>query len=126
MHQKRVFAVLLLLVCLQISAPAQSRKHPAAAKTKVTAHKSDLAEKINAILSQPQFAIAHWGMDAVDLATGKTIYSLNQDQLFMPASNMKLFTTAAVLATAGRTIAFIPRWRPPARLTRTGSCKAIW
>jgi D-alanyl-D-alanine carboxypeptidase/D-alanyl-D-alanine-endopeptidase (penicillin-binding protein 4) len=101
MHQKRVFALLLLLVCLQISTPAQSRKHPAAAKTKVTAHKSDLAEKINTILSQSQLAMAHWGIDAVDLATGKTIYSLNQDQLFMPASNMKLFTTAAVLATAG-------------------------
>ena len=101
MRQKRVFAVLLLLVCLQISMPAQSPKHPSAAKTKVTRHKPDLAEKINAILSQPQLAMAHWGIDAVDLATGKTIYSLNQDQLFMPASNMKLFTTAAVLATAG-------------------------
>ena len=101
MRQKRVFAVLLLLVCLQISVPAQSHKHPAAAKTKVTAHKPDLAEKINAILSQPQLAMAHWGIDAVDLATGKAIYSLNQDQLFVPASNMKLFTTAAVLATAG-------------------------
>jgi serine-type D-Ala-D-Ala carboxypeptidase/endopeptidase (penicillin-binding protein 4) len=101
MHPKRVFAALLLLTCLQISVAAQSHKHSPAAKTKVTQHKPDLAEKINAILSQPQLAMAHWGIEAVDLATGKAIYSLNQDQLFVPASNMKLFTTAAVLATAG-------------------------
>jgi serine-type D-Ala-D-Ala carboxypeptidase/endopeptidase (penicillin-binding protein 4) len=101
MHRKRVFAVLLVLVCLQISVPAQSHKRTPAAKTKVTQNKADLAEKINAILSQPQLAKAHWGIDAVDLATGKTIYALNQDQLFVPASNMKLFTTAAVLAIAG-------------------------
>ena len=68
---------------------------------KAVDRRSDLAEKINAILSQPQFAKAHWGIDAVDLATGKAIYTLNQDQLFIPASNMKLITTAAALATAG-------------------------
>lgn len=101
MFQNRFFAVLLLLLCLQITAPAQSGKHHAAGKAKIAAHKPDLAEKINAILSQPQFAKAHWGIDAVDLTTGKAIYTLNQDQLFMPASNMKLATTAAVLAAAG-------------------------
>jgi serine-type D-Ala-D-Ala carboxypeptidase/endopeptidase (penicillin-binding protein 4) len=101
MRHDRVFAILLLLVCCQIAAPAQPAKHHAAAKTKAAEHKSDLAEKINAILSQPQFAKAHWGIDAVDLATGKAIYTLNQDQLFVPASNMKLMTTAAVLAAAG-------------------------
>jgi len=101
MPKTRVFAVLLLLLCLQIAAPAQPGKHHAAAKAKVTEHKADLAEKINAILGQPQFAKAHWGIEAVDLATGKAIYALNQDQLFVPASNMKLVTTAAALATAG-------------------------
>ena len=101
MFQNRFFAVLLFLLCLQNSAPAQSGKHHAAAKTKIVQHKADLAEKINAILSQPQFAKAHWGIDAVDISTGKTIYAVNQDQLFIPASNMKLATTAAVLAAAG-------------------------
>jgi serine-type D-Ala-D-Ala carboxypeptidase/endopeptidase (penicillin-binding protein 4) len=105
MSYKRAIAVLLLLIGCQIGAPAQSPKSHATptttAKAKTAQHKPDLAEKINAILSQPQFAKAHWGIDAVDLATGKAIYSLNQDQLFIPASNMKLITTAAALATAG-------------------------
>ncbi|HEX7286435.1 MAG TPA: D-alanyl-D-alanine carboxypeptidase/D-alanyl-D-alanine-endopeptidase, partial [Candidatus Angelobacter sp.] len=60
-----------------------------------------MQEQINAILSQPQLARAHWGLDVVELESGKVIYSLNPDQLFLPASNAKLFTTAAVLAAAG-------------------------
>ena len=46
-------------------------------------------------------ASALWGIDVVDLATGRTIYSLNPDHLFLPASNVKLLTTAAALASAG-------------------------
>ncbi|HSM76687.1 MAG TPA: D-alanyl-D-alanine carboxypeptidase/D-alanyl-D-alanine-endopeptidase [Bryobacteraceae bacterium] len=60
-----------------------------------------LADQINAILSRPELTRAHWGIDAVDLESGKALYSLNSDQLFMPASNAKLFTTAAALAIAG-------------------------
>jgi serine-type D-Ala-D-Ala carboxypeptidase/endopeptidase (penicillin-binding protein 4) len=105
MSYKRAIAILLLLVGCQIGAPAQShasRVTPrTAAEAKTAQRQPDLATKINAILNQPQFAKAHWGIDAVDLATGKALYSLNQDQLFIPASNMKLITTAAALATAG-------------------------
>ena len=83
MSYKRVFAILLVVICCQVFAPAQVQvKHHAVHNAKAVDRRSDLAEKINAILSQPQFAKAHWGIDAVDLATGKAIYSLNQDQLF--------------------------------------------
>jgi D-alanyl-D-alanine carboxypeptidase/D-alanyl-D-alanine-endopeptidase (penicillin-binding protein 4) len=105
MLYKRAIGILLLVIACQIGLPAQSHASGAtprtAAKVKSARLQPDLAEKINAILGQPQFAKAHWGIDAVDLATGKSLYSLNQDQLFIPASNMKLITTAAALATAG-------------------------
>ncbi len=63
--------------------------------------KRDLAREIAAILEQPPLNRAHWGIDVVDLDTGKALYSQNSDQLFLPASNAKLFTTAASLAIAG-------------------------
>jgi D-alanyl-D-alanine carboxypeptidase/D-alanyl-D-alanine-endopeptidase (penicillin-binding protein 4) len=80
----------LALLLLQLSAVAA--KKPA---------KKDLAKEISAVLSQPPLDRAHWGIDIVDLDTGKALYSQNSDQLFLPASNTKLFTTAAALAIAG-------------------------
>lgn len=41
------------------------------------------------------------GIDVVELATGKTIYRLNENRLFLPASNMKLFTSALALLRLG-------------------------
>jgi D-alanyl-D-alanine carboxypeptidase/D-alanyl-D-alanine-endopeptidase (penicillin-binding protein 4) len=63
--------------------------------------KKDLAKEITAVISQPPLDRAHWGIDVVDLATGKVVFSQNPEQLFLPASNAKLFTTAAALAIAG-------------------------
>jgi serine-type D-Ala-D-Ala carboxypeptidase/endopeptidase (penicillin-binding protein 4) len=82
---------------------AKALLHPVAAedKEKKPAPKKDLSKDIAAVLSQPPLNRAHWGIDVVDLETGKALYSENSDQLFLPASNAKLFTTAAALAIAG-------------------------
>ena len=74
---------------------------PSALAAKKPAPKKDLAKEINAILGQPPLDRAHWGIDVRDLDSGKVIFSQNPQQLFLPASNTKLFTTAAALATAG-------------------------
>jgi D-alanyl-D-alanine carboxypeptidase/D-alanyl-D-alanine-endopeptidase (penicillin-binding protein 4) len=42
-----------------------------------------------------------WGLLVEDADTGKTLYELNADKYFVPASNMKLFTTALALAKLG-------------------------
>jgi serine-type D-Ala-D-Ala carboxypeptidase/endopeptidase (penicillin-binding protein 4) len=86
----RAICTLALLLLLQLWAVAA--KKPA---------KKDLAKEINAVLSQPPLDRAHWGIHVVDLDTGKTLFSQNPSQLFLPASNTKLFTTAAALAIAG-------------------------
>src|SRR5262249_17863295 len=64
--------------------------HSAAADGK---DQNRLAKELNAILAQPPLDRAHWGVDVVELASGKKIFSLNPEQLFLPASNTKLFTT---------------------------------
>lgn len=91
----RSLAVLIVLLCVPYftSATDLSARKPAPKKS--------LAQQINTILSQPELARAHWGIEVTDLTSGKAIYELNQSQLFLPASNAKLFTTAAVLAVAG-------------------------
>jgi D-alanyl-D-alanine carboxypeptidase/D-alanyl-D-alanine-endopeptidase (penicillin-binding protein 4) len=63
--------------------------------------KKDLAKQIQAIVHQPGFSRAHWGIDVVDMESGKAIYALNSDHLFLPASNAKLLSTSAALSLAG-------------------------
>jgi len=60
-----------------------------------------LPARIQAILSQPQFASAEWGIHVIDAEHGDVIYSLNSSRLFVPASNGKLLTTTAAFALVG-------------------------
>src|SRR5689334_13348177 len=63
--------------------------------------KKALEKRIGATLSQPDLARGFWGIEVVSLQNGKVLYSQNADKLFTPASNTKLFTTAAALALIG-------------------------
>jgi D-alanyl-D-alanine carboxypeptidase/D-alanyl-D-alanine-endopeptidase (penicillin-binding protein 4) len=49
------------------------------------------------ILADPAVSQAHWGVSVVALS-GTPIYKLNDNQYFNPASNAKMFTTAAAYA----------------------------
>ena len=61
----------------------------------------DLSAKIEAVINGPDYKQAHWGLLVVDATTGKTIYELNPDKLFSPASTTKLFTCATALSIFG-------------------------
>lgn len=54
-----------------------------------------LTDRIAAVLSEPIYAPAHWGLLVADCATGETLYELHADRLFVPASTTKLFSVAS-------------------------------
>jgi N-acyl-D-amino-acid deacylase len=74
-----------------------------------------LAQRIQKVMDRPEFAHANFGVKFVSLDTGKVLYSLNSNKLFVPASTTKLLTEGAVLASLGADYRF------HTRVYRTGS-----
>lgn len=71
---------------------------------------ANLAENIRLLLdSTPVARTAFWGIQVVDLPSGKTLYELNPYHHFVPASNTKLFTTAMALSRLGPDHTFVTR-----------------
>lgn len=60
-----------------------------------------LSQQIEAVIHQPRFAAARWGIAVVSLDSGRTLYAHQPDKLLQPASTAKLFTAAVALATLG-------------------------
>ena len=60
----------------------------------------DLPAAIEKILSRPQLSRSHWGIE-IQTLSGKSLYSLNGDKFFIPASAAKLLVSAAGLLELG-------------------------
>jgi len=72
---------------------------------------------LRAILEAPAFANAFWGAHVMDADTGEEIFALHADRSFVPASNTKLYTTAAALVLFG------PTYTLETRLWHSGSIR---
>jgi D-alanyl-D-alanine carboxypeptidase/D-alanyl-D-alanine-endopeptidase (penicillin-binding protein 4) len=59
------------------------------------------AARSETLLGAPPSSKGDWGILIIDAQTGETLYEKNADGYFVPASNMKLFTTALALARLG-------------------------
>lgn len=57
--------------------------------------------RADALLGAAPASKGDWGLLIVDAKTGETLYEKNPASYFVPASNMKLFTTALALAKLG-------------------------
>lgn len=62
---------------------------------------ADLAAQIDEVVTGEEFENAFWGIKVVDLESGTTLYERNARKSFVPASNVKLYTTAAALDLLG-------------------------
>ncbi|MEM6254397.1 MAG: D-alanyl-D-alanine carboxypeptidase/D-alanyl-D-alanine-endopeptidase [Cyanobacteria bacterium P01_D01_bin.156] len=62
--------------------------------------RADLGQALDTIAAQPTLKKARLGV-LVETQTGQVIYSRDADRYFVPASNVKLLTTAAALSSLG-------------------------
>jgi len=88
-------------------APAP-RSQPAVARN-IRRSDPDLARKIDALLDSRRYRRASWGVDVRYVDGGGVLYSRNPLKYFIPASNVKVFTTAAVLDRLGPNFRFETR-----------------
>ena len=62
--------------------------------------------RLDAALADSRASKAFWGILIADRDNGETLYELNADKFFTPASNAKIFTSALVLSTLPRDFRF--------------------
>ncbi len=88
--------LLMVLALAQLAAAQEkgSRERPNPATGR-------FAERVETLLGAAPVDKGEWGLLVVDEESGATLYEKNADKYFLPASNMKLLTTALALDTLG-------------------------
>jgi D-alanyl-D-alanine carboxypeptidase/D-alanyl-D-alanine-endopeptidase (penicillin-binding protein 4) len=82
-----------------------SENNPAA--TPINSQFIDLARRVDSAIAESEFSYARWGISVIRINDGSSLYQRNADQLFTPASNMKIYTTGVALDLLGADY----RWR---------------
>ncbi len=89
-HCRGCISHLLFAVALLVSWPAST-----------TPAQDSLGTQMQALLDEPHFRSAHWGLLFVDLKSGDVVYEHNRHKLFAPASVTKIFSVSAALDGLG-------------------------
>lgn len=89
---------LLIFFTVVLSASAQDSLKT---NSKTITTVNEFWKQMDDVFNDPAFSNAHWGVVIQSLETGEYLYKKNEDKLFMPASNMKLFTTSSALSLLG-------------------------
>ncbi len=92
---RRLVSSFLVIACLLAFLPEGT------AKSRRAARRLRIDLRVESILREMKADRGFWGVEVVRLDDGKTLYTRNANHLFQPASNMKLFTTAAAIEKLG-------------------------
>ncbi|MGB9459554.1 MAG: D-alanyl-D-alanine carboxypeptidase, partial [Candidatus Acidiferrum sp.] len=84
---------------------------------------ASLADRIQKVMDRPVFAHANFGIEFYDIATGKVVYSLNANKLFVPASTTKTLTEGTMLAKFGADYHFHTRIYRTGPVDKKGTLK---
>ena len=107
-------ALAVLLICATATVECNGSDPAKAEQARGGAGSSALDARIQEIMRRPEFRNARWGVKFYSPDTKQVIYSLNSDQLFQPASAMKVFVAGTAFSALG------PDYRFHTPVYRTG------
>jgi N-acyl-D-amino-acid deacylase len=84
---------------------------------------ASLAQRIQKVMSRPEFVHANFGIEFYSLDSGKVVYALNADKLFVPASTTKTLTEGTLLAKLGADYRFHTRIYRTGPIDKKGTLK---
>jgi D-alanyl-D-alanine carboxypeptidase/D-alanyl-D-alanine-endopeptidase (penicillin-binding protein 4) len=123
-------ALLLIALSLGLICARAQQSQDAAAPTIVVAPKEQnsvpstatgrFAERAERLVQAAPVDKGEWGLLIVDAASDEVLYERNADKYFVPASNMKLLTTALALDTLGPDYRFRTTIETNGKLSRRG------
>ena len=99
-HCRHGLSLILLLVLWVIPQPEMQAQAQAQDQDQAL-ESSRLSSQIDEIIDAEEFKNAFWGVTVIDLESGQTLYERNAGKSFVPASNMKLYSTSAALDLLG-------------------------
>jgi PBP4 family serine-type D-alanyl-D-alanine carboxypeptidase len=115
-------AVVMLCVC--DAAVAQTGQSAETAGSVVATPGGETVEgRVKAVMGRAEFARSNFGVEFFDLETGKVLYAVNADKLFVPASTTKLLTEGTVLARLGGEYRFHTRIYRTGTIEKNGTLK---
>lgn len=94
--------VFLLVLELQLIVFGQNNQQSSALAKINSSRVAEFWQQLEDIFSDPNFSNSNWGVVIKSLETGEYLYKRNEDKFFIPASNMKLFTTSSGMLLLGR------------------------
>ncbi len=100
---------LWLLVALSLAVGAMVWLRPSVGEASSAASDAAIRNAVNGILNNAAMPSALWGVWVQNLQTGEVVVSRNADLNMVPASNLKLVTTATALSAFGPHHRFVTR-----------------
>jgi len=133
MRRRRIRLMLSLLLAVSVGRAwgQPGTRHPVGVATagaqeqKATpaAAKGRFAERAEKLVHNGPVDKGEWGLLIVNPTTGETLYEKNADKYFVPASNMKLLTTALAMDKLGPDYRFHTTIETRGRLSAKGKLK---